>query len=199
ARYAAAVALLAVGSVLFWRRPIGRDTPSRGSARSIAVLPFANLSGDRNDEYFSDGMSEELITALHAVPGLRVAARTSAFAFRAGPAVPECRLLRAGGAGRLSVRLLLLRLERCFQRPGDLGLRRPTRRLLPGEGGRAAGPAARQHTRRSAHLARDHQSVLRLELARCRTGAGSSHRPRPAVRPGAPVPGVALDHRGKRR
>src|SRR5207249_7388334 len=63
-------------------RPIGRDTPSRGSARSIAVLPFANLSGDRNDEYFSDGMSEELITALHAVPGLRVAARTSAFAFR---------------------------------------------------------------------------------------------------------------------
>src|SRR3989440_4217639 len=82
ARYAAAVALLAVGSVLFWRRPIGRDTPSRGSARSIAVLPFANLSGDRNDEYFSDGMSEELITALHAVPGLRVAARTSAFAFR---------------------------------------------------------------------------------------------------------------------
>src|SRR5439155_760218 len=58
ARYAAAVALLAVGSVLFWRRPIGRDTPSRGSARSIAVLPFANLSGDRNDEYFSDGMSE---------------------------------------------------------------------------------------------------------------------------------------------
>src|SRR5439155_1189701 len=77
---------------------------------------------------------------------------------RAGPAAPECRLLRAGGAGRLSVRLRLLRLERCFQRPGDLGLRRPTRRLLPGEGGRAAGPAARQHSRRSAHLARDDQA-----------------------------------------
>ena len=81
-RYAAAAAILAAGFVLLWQRPRGSVTASRGPARSIAVLPFANLSPDRNDEYFSDGMSEELITALHAVPGLRVAARTSAFAFR---------------------------------------------------------------------------------------------------------------------
>jgi TolB-like protein/DNA-binding SARP family transcriptional activator len=51
-------------------------------ATSIAVLPFANMSRDGADEYFSDGMTEEIITALAKVEGLRVAARTSAFAFK---------------------------------------------------------------------------------------------------------------------
>jgi len=49
---------------------------------SIAVLPFANLSGDKEQEYFCDGISEEIINALTLVDGLRVAARTSAFSFR---------------------------------------------------------------------------------------------------------------------
>lgn len=49
---------------------------------AIAVLPFANLSPAADNEYFSDGMTEELITALSRVPGLRVVARTSAFAFK---------------------------------------------------------------------------------------------------------------------
>jgi eukaryotic-like serine/threonine-protein kinase len=49
---------------------------------SVAVLPLVNLSPDRENEYFSDGMTEELITALGKVEGLRVAARTSAFAFK---------------------------------------------------------------------------------------------------------------------
>jgi TolB-like protein/tetratricopeptide (TPR) repeat protein/predicted Ser/Thr protein kinase len=49
---------------------------------SIAVLPFANLSADPEAEYFSDGLSEELLNALTRLPGLRVAARTSAFQFR---------------------------------------------------------------------------------------------------------------------
>lgn len=49
---------------------------------SIAVLPFANLSSDPDNEYFSDGISEEIINTLAQLPGLRVAARTSSFVFR---------------------------------------------------------------------------------------------------------------------
>ncbi len=49
---------------------------------SIAVLPFSNMSRDSDDEYFSDGLAEEIINLLAHVPGLKVTARTSAFAFR---------------------------------------------------------------------------------------------------------------------
>jgi TolB-like protein/Tfp pilus assembly protein PilF len=49
---------------------------------SIAVLPFANMSADKENEYFSDGLAEEIINELAQVPGLKVTARTSAFAFR---------------------------------------------------------------------------------------------------------------------
>lgn len=49
---------------------------------SVAVLPFKNMSSDAENEYFSDGLAEELINALIKVEGLRVASRTSAFAFR---------------------------------------------------------------------------------------------------------------------
>jgi serine/threonine-protein kinase len=57
-------------------------TAADGSTPSVAVLPFLNLSPERENEYFSDGMTEELTTALSHVPGLRVASRTSAFAFK---------------------------------------------------------------------------------------------------------------------
>ena len=53
---------------------------------SIAVLPFANLSADPDAEYFSDGVTEEIISALSRVRGLQVAARTSSFAFKERPA-----------------------------------------------------------------------------------------------------------------
>jgi serine/threonine-protein kinase len=49
---------------------------------SIAVLPFANMSADKEQEYFSDGLAEEIINALVKIPGLKVIARTSAFAFK---------------------------------------------------------------------------------------------------------------------
>jgi TolB-like protein/Tfp pilus assembly protein PilF len=52
------------------------------SPPSVAVLPFANLSADKDQEYFSDGLAEEIINLLAQVPGLKVISRTSAFAFR---------------------------------------------------------------------------------------------------------------------
>ena len=52
------------------------------AAPSIAVLPFVNLSSDKEQEYFSDGLAEELLNLLAKVPGLHVAARTSAFSFK---------------------------------------------------------------------------------------------------------------------
>ena len=59
--------------------PESTPTPSK---KSVAVLPFVNMSSDKENEYFSDGISEDLITALSKVSGLRVAARTSSFAFK---------------------------------------------------------------------------------------------------------------------
>jgi serine/threonine protein kinase len=50
---------------------------------SIAVLPFANLSADKENEYFSDGLAEEILNLLTKIPGLKVIARTSSFMFRA--------------------------------------------------------------------------------------------------------------------
>ncbi len=58
------------------------SSPEAGTRSSIAVLPFANLSQDGADDYFSDGMSEELLNLLARVPGLHVAARTSSFAYK---------------------------------------------------------------------------------------------------------------------
>lgn len=49
---------------------------------SIAVLPFANISADKDNEYFSDGLAEEILNALTQLPGLRVIARASAFSFK---------------------------------------------------------------------------------------------------------------------
>jgi serine/threonine-protein kinase len=50
--------------------------------KSVAVLPFANMSADPENEYFSDGMTEEIINVLGNVPGIQVASRTSSFAFK---------------------------------------------------------------------------------------------------------------------
>ncbi|MFL5495549.1 MAG: protein kinase domain-containing protein [Gemmatimonadales bacterium] len=66
------------GYVTFrWLRPSGM-----APLASAAVLPFVDLSPQKDQEYFSDGLTEELITALSQVPGLRVAARTSSFQFK---------------------------------------------------------------------------------------------------------------------
>lgn len=81
--------LVAMGGLgwFLWSR---MQAPQAGEYDSIAVLPFANLSGDEQYDYFSDGMAEELLNLLAKVPGLQVAARTSSFAFRdANVAIPE--------------------------------------------------------------------------------------------------------------
>lgn len=58
------------------------STPTAAPRASIAVVPFANLTGEPAKEYFSDGMAEELINTLAGVPGLKVPARTSSFAYK---------------------------------------------------------------------------------------------------------------------
>ena len=73
------------------------------------MLPFASLSGDKDNEYFSDGLADEVITLLTRVPGLRVTARTSSSAFR-----DTCQDVREIGA-RLGVSALL---EGSVQRSG---------------------------------------------------------------------------------
>jgi TolB-like protein/Flp pilus assembly protein TadD len=59
----------------------GLSVPAASEA-SVAVLPMVNMSSEREDEYFSDGITEELINALAQIPGLRVPARTSVFQFK---------------------------------------------------------------------------------------------------------------------
>jgi serine/threonine-protein kinase len=89
----AAVVLAGFAYALLARRPITEQAltsgPQAASAtvfapppHSIAVLPFANMSGDANQEYFSDGMTEELLNSLAEINELQVAARTSAFSFK---------------------------------------------------------------------------------------------------------------------
>jgi serine/threonine-protein kinase len=85
-------------------------TAGASTAKSIAVLPLANVSGDPSNEYLSDGLSDEIMSALSKVPGLRVASRTSAFAFKG-------KTLDAREIGRrLNVSTLL---EGSMRRDGD--------------------------------------------------------------------------------
>ncbi len=96
-----------------FKRPVAKALPS------IAVLPFLNLSSDKENEYFSDGLAEEIINALTRIPNLRVTARTSAFAFRGAQenvrkigetlnvaSVLEGSVRKAGNRVRISVQLI---------------------------------------------------------------------------------------------
>jgi TolB-like protein/Tfp pilus assembly protein PilF len=103
--------LLAIGGGLLWRfasvsreppvvaaagvpanpaaNPASSLPPVRIPEKSVAVLAFDNMSDDKGSEYFSDGISEELLTVLQKIPGLRVAARTSAFSFKGKTATAQ--------------------------------------------------------------------------------------------------------------
>jgi TolB-like protein/Tfp pilus assembly protein PilF len=62
--------------------PAGTHARARGAKHSICVLPFSNISGDPEQEYFSDGISEDIITDLSKVSALQVASRNTAFTFK---------------------------------------------------------------------------------------------------------------------
>ena len=78
----AGIGVLAAAPGLIWYLGFRGRSQTPPASPSIVVLPFANLSGDKENEYFSDGMTEEIINALAKVEGVRVVARTSAFSFK---------------------------------------------------------------------------------------------------------------------
>ncbi len=120
-----AVVLLVFGfNLRGWRdRLLGR--PAEGEITSIAVLPLENLTGDPEQEYFVDGMTDALITELGKISSLRVISRTSAMAFKGEKkplpeiarqlgvnAVLEGAVARNGDRVRISARLIHLSQER---------------------------------------------------------------------------------------
>ena len=79
---AAADCLLAIVAWRYeWQKPSAPTRPS------VAVLPFANLSGDPSQDYFADGITEDLITDLAKLSGVDVIARNSVFAYKGKPVV----------------------------------------------------------------------------------------------------------------
>ncbi|MCG8435710.1 MAG: tetratricopeptide repeat protein, partial [Gammaproteobacteria bacterium] len=76
------VLVVSLGGYIIFRPDQQAGAPSLSDDKSIAVLPFVNMSADPTNEYFSDGISEELLNVLAKIEGLRVAARTSSFAYK---------------------------------------------------------------------------------------------------------------------
>src|SRR5437660_217911 len=122
ATFIIAVAVIAAGLLAFNLFRTKPTTPPTTAApitnESVAVLAFANLSDDKGSEYFSDGISEELLTVLQKIPALHVAARTSAFSFKGKNATAqeigqklgvahlvEGSVRKAGDAVRIAARL----------------------------------------------------------------------------------------------
>ncbi len=122
-----AIVLLVVMALLAAWWSLGREGepatgPGEGSYSRIAVLPFANQSGDASNDYMSDGITDELIGTLGSVRGMRVASRTSVFAFKGRTldvreiarelgvdAVLEGSLRRSGDRLRVSAQLVTAR------------------------------------------------------------------------------------------
>jgi len=108
-----------IGQVAASAAPSDSPVPAAVSEKSIAVLPFVDMSEKHDQEYFSDGLSEELIDLLAKVPDLRVPARTSSFYFKGKPTqiadiakalnvsnVLEGSVRRAGSAVRITAHLI---------------------------------------------------------------------------------------------
>jgi TolB-like protein/tRNA A-37 threonylcarbamoyl transferase component Bud32 len=78
----AACLLLGAATIWFFRGELAELLPAKPPDKSIAVLPFVDLSQAKDQEYFCDGISEEILDALAKVDGLRVVGRTSSFSFK---------------------------------------------------------------------------------------------------------------------
>ncbi len=78
----ATTGLALAGWVIYWTGRKAQTKPPAGEPASIAVLPFVDMSENKDQEFFCDGITEEIITALAKVEGLRVVARTSSFEFK---------------------------------------------------------------------------------------------------------------------
>jgi serine/threonine-protein kinase len=113
--FALSFAFVATLGVIIWRNESARPPAGVG----VAVLPFVNMSGDKENEYLSDGITEDLCAALSQVKGLRVPARTSSFAFKGKtgnvykigkelnvPTVLEGSVSRAGNKLRVTAQLI---------------------------------------------------------------------------------------------
>jgi TolB-like protein/tetratricopeptide (TPR) repeat protein len=111
-----AAAYLAIS--MFWVSKPVASAVFAPPPHSIAVLPFVNLSGDKEQEYFSDGLTEEVLNSLSQISELRVAARTSSFSFKEHPdistvarklnvaAVLEGSVRRSAGTVRVTAQLI---------------------------------------------------------------------------------------------
>ena len=117
------ISILTLGPHPLAARFLHRD--SRAAIRSLAVLPLNNLSGDPSQEYFADGMTDELITELARIPSLRVVSRTSVMADKGSrrplheiareldvDAIVEGSIVRSGGRIRITAQLIDARTDR---------------------------------------------------------------------------------------
>ncbi len=127
-RVAVSAAVMSAAMVLGLVAGLGRFQGSLGAAdggRGIAVLPLENLSGDGEQEYFADGMTDALISDLARIPALRVISRTSAMTFKGVhrplpeiarslgvQTIAEGSVLRSGNRIRIAVRLVDARSDR---------------------------------------------------------------------------------------
>ena len=160
----------AIGWLRPWERALESEAPAALPDKpSLAVLPFDNLSDDPEDEYFADGLTDDLITDLSKISGLFVIARNSAFAYKDQPLdVREV-------ARELGVRYVL---EGSVRRAGERV--RINAQLIDGDHrrpclGRALRSRLRRHLRRAGrgHRAR---SSARLSVQLTEVGAGRRSR-----------------------
>jgi TolB-like protein/DNA-binding winged helix-turn-helix (wHTH) protein/tetratricopeptide (TPR) repeat protein len=150
--------------------------------RSLAVLPLQNLSGDPNEEYFADGMTDELITELARIPGLRVVSRTSVMQDKGArkslaqiareldvDAIVEGSVVRSGDRARITAQLIDARSDKhlwaqSFEGPlGDiLSLQDSVAREISLQTSSVLTPAARAGMTNARHLNPEaHDAYLR--------------------------------------